>query len=67
MYHLNDDPFLGKFHYGTHYSNAASVLHFMLRVEPFTSVHIRLNDDKYDHPDRQVCRVKFLSLLQGFF
>jgi len=31
-----------KFHYGTHYSNPAGVMHYLLRLEPFTSLHIQL-------------------------
>ena len=36
------DPVLGSFHYGSHYSNAAGVLHYLIRLEPFTSLHIEL-------------------------
>ncbi|KAJ2625433.1 hypothetical protein GGI25_000528 [Coemansia spiralis] len=42
-----------KFHYGTHYSSAASVAYYLLRLEPFTSVHISLQSGKFDHADRQ--------------
>eukprot|EP00049_Salpingoeca_infusionum_P016595 m.341280 g.341280 ORF g.341280 m.341280 type:complete len:3305 (+) comp16111_c0_seq3:237-10151(+) len=42
-----------KFHYGTHYSNAAGVLHYLLRLEPFTSLHIHLQSGRFDHADRQ--------------
>lgn len=38
--------------YRTHYSNAASVIGFLLRTEPFTSLHIILQDGKFDHADR---------------
>lgn len=37
-----DDPMMGKFHFGSHYSNAAGVLHYLIRLEPFTSLHIEL-------------------------
>ena len=37
-----DDPTMGKFHFGSHYSNAAGVLHYLIRLEPFTSLHIEL-------------------------
>lgn len=53
MYEGNDDPVMGRFHYGTHYSNAAYVLHYLLRIEPFTSLHIDLQSGKFDHADRQ--------------
>ncbi|XP_015015894.2 neurobeachin-like protein 1 isoform X1 [Drosophila mojavensis] len=42
-----------KFHYGTHYSNSAGVLHYMLRVEPFTSLHVELQSGRFDVADRQ--------------
>ena len=42
-----------KFHYGTHYSNAAGVMHYLIRLEPFTSQHISLQSGKFDHSDRQ--------------
>ncbi|KAI9091275.1 hypothetical protein DFS34DRAFT_328787 [Phlyctochytrium arcticum] len=42
-----------KFHYGTHYSSAAATLFYLLRVEPYTTLHIALQAGKFDHPDRQ--------------
>ncbi|XP_034482735.1 neurobeachin-like protein 1 [Drosophila innubila] len=42
-----------KFHYGTHYSNSAGVLHYLLRVEPFTSLHVDLQSGRFDVADRQ--------------
>lgn len=50
-----DDPSgeIEKFHYGTHYSNAAGVMHFLIRLEPFTSQHISLQSGRFDHSDRQ--------------
>ena len=41
------------FHYGTHYSSAAVVLYFLLRLEPFTSHFLKdLQGGKFDHGDR---------------
>jgi len=40
------------FFYGTHYSSAANVLFYMIRMEPFTTLHIALQSGKFDHPDR---------------
>uniref|UniRef100_A0A146M1B0 Neurobeachin n=1 Tax=Lygus hesperus TaxID=30085 RepID=A0A146M1B0_LYGHE len=40
------------FHYGTHYSTAAFVLNWMIRVEPFTSMFLALQGGKFDHPNR---------------
>uniref|UniRef100_A0A3Q4H998 Neurobeachin-like 1 n=1 Tax=Neolamprologus brichardi TaxID=32507 RepID=A0A3Q4H998_NEOBR len=39
-YESFEDPTgtIDRFHYGTHYSNAAGVMHYMIRVEPFTSL-----------------------------
>uniref|UniRef100_A0A8C4R671 Uncharacterized protein n=1 Tax=Eptatretus burgeri TaxID=7764 RepID=A0A8C4R671_EPTBU len=50
-----EDPtgMINKFHYGTHYSNAAGVMHYLIRVEPFTSLHIQLQSDRFDCADRQ--------------
>ena len=44
---------IAKFHYGTHYSNSAMVLHYMVRVEPFTTLHINLQSGRFDVADRQ--------------
>ncbi len=41
-----DDPTLGKFHFGSHYSNAAGVMHYLIRIEPFTSLHIELQSGR---------------------
>ena len=38
--------------YRTHYSNAACVIGYLIRTEPFTSMHIILQDGKFDHADR---------------
>ena len=40
-----------KFYYGTHYSNPATV-HYLLRIAPFTDLHISLQNGKFDHSDR---------------
>ena len=44
---------VAKFHYGTHYSNSAMVLHYLVRVEPFASLHIQLQSGRWDVADRQ--------------
>ncbi len=43
---------LGPYHYGSHYSNAGIVLHFLVRVPPFTSMFLRFQDGSFDIPDR---------------
>ncbi|XP_078481604.1 neurobeachin isoform X1 [Ciona intestinalis] len=47
-----DDPTIPKFHYGTHYSNAAFTLGWLVRVEPFTTMFLNLQGGKFDHADR---------------
>ena len=39
-------------HYGSHYSLPGSIMQYMLRVEPFTTLHIDLQSGKFDSPDR---------------
>ncbi|XP_029301927.1 neurobeachin-like isoform X2 [Cottoperca gobio] len=39
-------------HYSSHYSTAASTLHWLVRIEPFTTFLFSSNDNKFDHPDR---------------
>ena len=41
-----------KFHYGTHYSSAATVLYYLIRLEPFTRAALALQGGKFDHADR---------------
>ena len=41
-----EDPMLGRFHFGSHYSNAAGVMHFLIRLEPFTTLHVELQSGK---------------------
>ncbi|XP_061443028.1 LOW QUALITY PROTEIN: neurobeachin-like protein 2 [Rhineura floridana] len=54
-YESFEDPtgMIDKFHYGTHYSNAAGVMHYLIRTEPFTTLHIQLQSGKFDCSDRQ--------------
>ncbi|XP_078427501.1 WD-40 repeat family protein / beige-like protein [Wolffia australiana] len=47
-----DDPVIPKFHYGSHYSSAGIVLHYLVRVEPFTTLAIQLQGGNFDHADR---------------
>ncbi|CAN0185716.1 unnamed protein product [Ectocarpus sp. 12 AP-2014] len=50
---------LPPFHHGTHYSTSAYVMWFLMRLEPFTSLHIHLQargtylgDGRFDKADR---------------
>ncbi|KAJ8748905.1 hypothetical protein K2173_013339 [Erythroxylum novogranatense] len=51
-YYSFDDPVIPKFHYGSHYSSAGTVLYYLVRVEPFTTLQIQLQGGKFDHADR---------------
>ena len=51
----NDMPNAGvlpPFRRGSHYSVAGFVLWYLLRLEPFTSLHVQLQDGKFDKADR---------------
>ncbi|CAH8511048.1 unnamed protein product [Schistosoma mattheei] len=54
-YNSFEDPsgVMQKFHHGTHYSSAAGVLHYLVRLEPFTTYHVNLHGNKFDVADRQ--------------
>ena len=41
-----------KYLYGSFYSSAAVVIGFLIRMEPFTSLHIELQSGKFDISDR---------------
>ncbi|KAH8045611.1 hypothetical protein JL720_16626 [Aureococcus anophagefferens] len=41
-----------KFMYGSHYSSAGIVLHFLVRCEPFARLAVELQGGKFDVPDR---------------
>ncbi|TWW76946.1 Neurobeachin Lysosomal-trafficking regulator 2 [Takifugu flavidus] len=40
------------YHYSCHYSTAASTLHWLVRIEPYTTFFLCANNHKFDHPDR---------------
>lgn len=35
----------GPYHYGTHYSNSGIVLHFLLRLPPFTQLFLKFQGE----------------------
>ncbi|XP_075225539.1 lysosomal-trafficking regulator mauve isoform X2 [Lycorma delicatula] len=41
-----------SYHYGSHYSNSGVVLHFLVRLPPFTGMFLTYQDDNFDLPDR---------------
>ncbi|CAM9130173.1 unnamed protein product, partial [Hapterophycus canaliculatus] len=47
-----EDDMVPEFMYGTHYSSAGVVLHYLVRQDPFTSLHINLQGGRFDCPDR---------------
>ena len=54
---LNQIPYF----YGTHYSCATFVSHYLMRVFPFALLSIEIQGDKFDDPDRI-----FMSLIKTF-
>ncbi|XP_061352489.1 BEACH domain-containing protein B, partial [Gastrolobium bilobum] len=46
------DPDIPSFYYGSHYSSMGIMLYYLLRLEPFTSLHRNLQGGKFDHADR---------------
>uniref|UniRef100_A0A0D9WT97 BEACH domain-containing protein n=1 Tax=Leersia perrieri TaxID=77586 RepID=A0A0D9WT97_9ORYZ len=46
------DPDIPSFYYGSHYSAMGIVLHYLLRLEPFSTLHRSLQGGKFDHADR---------------
>ena len=47
-----NDPTLPPFLYGSSYSNSGFVLFYLMRVEPFATAAIQLQDGRFDHADR---------------
>eukprot|EP00002_Diphylleia_rotans_P011722 TRINITY_DN2309_c0_g1_i1.p1 TRINITY_DN2309_c0_g1~~TRINITY_DN2309_c0_g1_i1.p1 ORF type:complete len:3326 (+),score=660.44 TRINITY_DN2309_c0_g1_i1:133-10110(+) len=48
------------YHYGSHYSNVGSVLHFLLRLEPYTQYFVELQSGHFDLPDRMFYSIEHL-------
>ncbi|TDH66045.1 hypothetical protein CCR75_007127 [Bremia lactucae] len=52
-YHSFEDPVIPKFLYGSHYSTCAGVvLYFLFRLEPFATLHQKMQGGTFDLPDR---------------
>ena len=47
-----EDETIPPFLYGSHYSSAGIALHYLIRMEPFTSLAISLQGGRFDLPDR---------------
>lgn len=46
------DPSIQPFFFGSHYSSAAIVLYYLIRMEPFTQHFLKLQGGTFDRPDR---------------
>lgn len=46
---LNEEK---PYFYGSHYSNVGAVLHFLIRLEPFSQYFIEFQSGRFDVPDR---------------
>ncbi|CAD8102475.1 unnamed protein product [Paramecium sonneborni] len=49
-----------NFMYGSHYSNAAIVFNYLIRLEPFNELHFSLQKNKFDVADRLFQRMDIL-------
>ncbi|KAF8768696.1 hypothetical protein HU200_007253 [Digitaria exilis] len=45
------DPIIPKFHYSSHYSSPGTVLYYLARIEPFSTLSAQLQDAKFDTDD----------------
>ncbi|VDD90509.1 unnamed protein product [Enterobius vermicularis] len=43
---------LGPYHYGSHYSNSGIVVHYLVRLPPFTEIALEYQDNNFDIADR---------------
>ncbi|KAK2707627.1 hypothetical protein QYM36_015363, partial [Artemia franciscana] len=48
----SDDLIKVPYHYGSHYSNSGIVLHFLVRLLPYTKLFLSYQDRNFDIPDR---------------
>ena len=49
---MDEEGGVPAFHYGTHYSTGGYVLWYLLRIEPYTTLAVHLQDGHFDCPDR---------------
>jgi len=55
---MKGDPELPPFMYGSHYSTAVGVvLHFLLRMQPFSDLHRQIQGGQFDVADRLFCSI----------
>ena len=51
-YDMWEDESVPKWHYGSHYSLSGVVLHYLVRMEPFSTMAKQFQGGRFDHPDR---------------
>jgi len=56
--HWEHDEVMRPFHYGSHYCTSGIVLHYLVRLEPFTTQAIALQDGHFDVADRLFCSLE---------
>ncbi|KAE8601970.1 hypothetical protein XENTR_v10013848 [Xenopus tropicalis] len=63
-----DDPMppVQPYHYGSHYSNSGTVLHFLVRMPPFTKMFLAYQDQSFDIPDRTFHSMKTTWRLSSY-
>ncbi|XP_028398812.1 lysosomal-trafficking regulator-like [Dendronephthya gigantea] len=54
------------YHYGSHYSNSGTVLHFLVRLVPFTKMFLAYQDKQFDVPDRTFHAIETTWNLSSF-
>ena len=52
-----------RFSHGNHYSTSAYVCFYLMRLNPFTDVMIKLQSYKFDEPDRQFLKIASTLLI----
>ncbi|KHN89006.1 Lysosomal-trafficking regulator [Toxocara canis] len=51
--HAHNSPInFGPYHYGSHYSNSGIVVHYLVRLPPFTDIALEYQDNNFDIADR---------------
>ena len=50
--------FAEAFLYGSFYSNPAIINNFLLRINPFSTQHYKLQTNRFDHADRLFFSIK---------
>ncbi|XP_065681704.1 lysosomal-trafficking regulator isoform X1 [Hydra vulgaris] len=54
------------YHYSSHYSNSGTVLHFLVRLPPFTNMFLIYQDNQFDIPDRTFHSISTTWKLSSF-